>query len=79
MAGISINTDMAAIPRQSETNCPVNSNKAGGKVREAGVRVITLARANSFHAVRKAKIPAAARLPVLSTCALDGSCLVLLA
>ena len=60
MAGINIITDMAVMPRQSETNCPVNSNRAGGKVREAGVRVIMLARANSFHAVRKAKIPAAA-------------------
>ena len=60
MAGISIKTDIAVIPRQSETNCPVNSNRAGGKVREAGVRVITLDRANSFHEVRKAKMPAAA-------------------
>src|SRR5574342_1044385 len=51
---------MAVMPRQSETNCPVNSNKAGGNVREAGVRVMMPASANSFQEVKKAKIPAAA-------------------
>ena len=39
IAGISIKTDIAVMPRQSDTNCPVNSNSAGGNVREAGVRV----------------------------------------
>src|SRR3970282_1839582 len=57
---MSISTDIAVIPRQSETNCPVNSNKAGGNVRDKGVRVMMPASANSFQEVKKAKIPAAA-------------------
>src|SRR5450756_3166977 len=59
-AGISIRTDIAVIPRQSDTNEPVNSYSAGGNVREAGVRVMTVESANSFQLVRKAKIPLAA-------------------
>lgn len=60
MAGISIITDMAHIPRQSDTKEPVNSKSPGGNVLEAGVLVMTLARANSFQAVRKAKMALAA-------------------
>ena len=60
IAGISIITDIAHIPLQSETNSAVKSNNPIGKVFDTVVRVITLAIANSFHDVRKAKIPLAA-------------------